>query len=358
MSLAAWAPGRSPVGAQEEFDLSEVLTTADGSLSVRYPAGWVAYGDGSGTQVFGQTLPPGHLMLGTSDAALASDWDALERDEVSLILFAPPSVAYAYPVMFSGEFKKAESALDLIERVMLSSDDRTVFGVPEETELSGRPAVIVRYEKTDNRGLAVAIDFDGAYTLAMAGGPVDGFADHEPLVLAILDTLTYIAPEGPVVFITWARDLTLAYPPDWLVTEIAPGLVVIGNGTADLDVLEQAEDAVFVLVMTEMTIPDIFGETGDPAEVASELFDYQVAGEEGVERVARDRPVDDDRAYVDFVMGETVGYVLAREYEGGMLVIWVLAGQDAVDDYADEIDAIIESIVYTPLAEPVPSGDE
>jgi hypothetical protein len=343
MVFAVW----TPVHAQQGFDLPQVLISPEGRLSIRYPAGWVVRDDF-----------PGALMMGTSQAVLDYEVEQLEDDELFIVGYSPSYITYIAPTMFSPEFQSAETLLDAAEMVVAVWSYWTTYGEIEEAELGGHPAAITRIETDRGIGFMALIEFGDEYAMAFVTGSTDGFVDQEPLALAILDTLTYAAPEGLASITTMSGSLTLEYPAAWLAYESSPGVVHIGNQLPSL-VVEEAQDFVDLAVFTEETllIIGISVEPGDPAQTAENVFDGSYGGRNS-ERIARSEPVQADRAYIDFVDGDLAGYVLVREYEGGMVVIVTAAGGDALEAYAAEVDAIIESIVYTPLGEPLPADGE
>jgi hypothetical protein len=340
--FAAWAPLRPLARAQGKPNLSEVLTTPNGRMSVRYPAGWAGLDD----------VVPGTLILGPSEAVIdqaIAEEVPLEGVDLVMLIISPPST-----IPFFEDISAAETAREAAEVVMAISEGDTIFDAIEEIEIGGHPAAYVPARTPLNLGFLAVIGFDDGYVVVTAVGSVAGYADQKPLALAILDTLTYAIPEGIASFTTEAGDLTLEYPAAWLTAEIVPGAVIVADGLVDLRELSEIEagDAVIVYVILDRALIDldILEEVGDLADIAETFFAAEVETDY-TERIDRDRPAAHDRVYIDYVGENSAGYVLVREYEGGLVVIWVFAGQEILDDYAPEIDAIIDSIQY-------PSGDE
>jgi hypothetical protein len=339
MVVAVWMPAY----AQKEFDLPEVLTTPDGSLSVRCPAGWVT-----------SVVTPDLLMVGTS-GALDPDSETLTEDELIVIILAPSLVML--PFVDDGSPVTID---DVVEVMTTGTEEDIVYGEPEEATVAGRAAVLVPSVATDSHALLAAVSYGDTYLVAIAVGSVDGFADQHPLVLAIFDTLTYIGPGAVTPFTTAAGDLTLEYPSVWVAFETMPGRVTIADRLPDLDGSGRAESPPAVMVrvvpiraLMDLNILGIFGDL-DRIEAdrdltgSADLFFEMFVDDEAVEQVVRDVRWEENRACIRYVREDQAGYVLAREYEGGMVVIWAVADQAALDAYTTQIDAIVDSIQYPP----------
>lgn len=179
-----------PQAAYAQDDLSQLLSTADGSLSVRLPAGWVGFDDSGNTAL---ALFSSILFFG-EDQAAAEARQAYNLGQATAV----PGAGGVVTVVDRAAFEQnlgpltPDSAVAAVVAGAESQGSVTTVGATAYQTSAGNPAVyaIINDPKADLLSFVVGVEFGDVVALASAEKATADFEATKDLLAAILDTMS------------------------------------------------------------------------------------------------------------------------------------------------------------------------
>lgn len=336
--------GVLPVLAQDGEELTETFTNSDGSLTLNYPSGWYAE----------EYQLPGLVFIGTNtgvvEAMLGDEYAELESGDL-MITITTPQVAST--LLFEGETPKTlEDALEMMED---SSGDDSEFGEPEALTLAGHPALLANATQPFGDGVGMVIDFDGSFVVSTAVAMAGEYGNYADTVLAILDTLMYIMPQG----IMWYEDagLNFEYPAVWLAYKLDGCCYVIGDGFTSGIRSASRDNKIFIYIIRVDEFATLFEyEALRTATMEQLVLIFSIFPFDDGTMVTKNEPepaVVGEREGVKLSFSTTEtdpaneGFVLALPFEDTTLVVLVLSQAGELAGFEADVMAVIESLDYT-----------
>jgi hypothetical protein len=345
--LAGIAPALAQGDGEE---LTETFVTTDGSISLKYPAGWA----------IDSPYMADMIIFSNDPAGLETDDESIAAGSVLVYLFGPQSSS----MVFSGDLPA--SLDDAVEMIVQMAEDSEGDGTPmpdlsapAALTLGEYAAVRIGVSTADAEGSMILIDFGGKFGIASITVAPGELPKFEATVMAVLDTLVYAAPTGPLTFTNDNGTLSLEYPPEW----VALDMQIVAVATSyDAIQFENTEPAAPGSVMIFVYPPDIFStliaEAQDLKGVASLLaqywvpdFDPEKLGTPDGAPLAFVKFGEREAVRIDFTTATDQGYAFALDIDGQIVAVLVRAAVGELEDQDAAIMSIVDSIQYTPEAE-------
>ncbi len=320
------APDAAPSTAAEATAtplLPETFTTADGTFSFAYPAGWLPVeSDGAvvlfnGTDVsLEQLMQPGQLFL---------LMDIIDKAEFEGLTLDPTPVGF---LILLDEF----SDVDIQN--------------PTEIEINGLPAARAESQGISEEGLIIVMDGGPDALIYISAVSAEGeMAQFEPTILDIAASVVYTPPESTPVprgtaelqpalpltetFTSVDGTVTFNYPAGWLVNE-SGGVVALVDSDLTQLAIQRGEALQPGQLSVGIYLPALLRNLGvnteaDPALVLVQFF-AATSGQEITESSITPFLVDDRRAARLNVAGQdTDGVFIALDLGNGTVAIMTLA---------------------------------
>lgn len=340
--LAGIVPALAQDGGEE---LTETFVTSDGTISLKYPAGW-----GIHTPYFADMI----VFSNIPGTLVEENGEAVMEGSVLVYLFGPQSAAMVFSEGLPASLDEAVEYV--VQMAAEAEEDEEVpeLSAPEDLTLGGYAAVRIGVSTAEAEGSMVLIDFGGQLAVAsITTIPGELLLFEEP-VMAILDTLAYAAPTGPLTFTSDNGALTLDYPPGWVALDMQIVAVASSYNAIQFEDEEAAAPGTTMLLIYP---PDIFSvliaEAKNTIEVAAFLANYWVP-DEIEETVSKSVPVtvgEHEGVRIDFTTANDQGYVVALDLDGQIVAVLVRVAVGELADYEAAVQPILESIRYTPVEE-------
>ena len=320
-----------PALAQE--DLTESFSTGDGSLTFNYPAGWHAE----------EFFVPGLAVVGNSEAAvlLATNSDAeIPAGDVALMILGPQ----AFPLLFE---EGIPTSLDGVLVVVLENGEGE-FGEPESATLAGYEALILSATAPNYDGMVFLLDVDGDYMLVTAIAAPGEYDQFAATVLAVVNSLTYVVPEGLITF--ESSGITFDYPAGWYAIESSPGMAIVGNSSAVISVINSGDELaagdVLLAILGPQTSPLVFKDVIPTSldEALAAVMNEDAESEYG-------EPKSTTLAGYDALMVTATepgldGMVFVLNVDGDYMLVTAVAASGEYDQAADMVLAIVDTLDY------------
>lgn len=253
-----------PVYAQDPTSLTQLIASANGGLSVRLPATWVAIDDTGNAQL---ALFSTILFFGENQAA-AEARRAYNMGQTSNVPGMGGAVVIVDPAQFqqlAGQPLTPDSAVAAVVAGTEANGGSTQVGATAYQTTAGNPAVyaVTSDPNSDLLAFIVAVDFSGTIVLASTENRTADFAGSSDLLTAILDSVSAPAeaPTTPTTgggglggglggtglvsgesddntFVTSDDgSLSIMLPKDWVFEDqlATNGIVVFGENQAEAD---------------------------------------------------------------------------------------------------------------------------
>ncbi len=253
-----------PAYAQDPTSLTQLVASANGGLSVRLPATWVAIDDTGNAQL---ALFSTILFFGENQAA-AEARRAYNMGQTSNVPGMGGAVVIVDPAQFqqlAGQPLTPDSAVAAVVAGTEANGGSTQVGATAYQTSAGNPAVyaVTSDPNSDLLAFIVAVDFSGTIVLASTENRTADFAGSSDLLTAILDSVSAPAeaPTTPTTgggglggglggtglvsgesddnaFVTSDDgSLSILLPEDWVFEDqlATNGIVVFGENQAEAD---------------------------------------------------------------------------------------------------------------------------
>lgn len=171
--LAACAP--TPPAAPTPLALSETFRTADGLVTLRYPAGWYI------SEISGQ------ITLATTQAAAEASAPARGQFQMRMIIG---------PISAINGLSAQSTPRQVIEFFAATLSGQGVsFSAPTEFAVGRYSAARVEGASADGQGVVLAVSLqNGIYNIASATSFLGEMTPFEPTLRAILESVSYGDP--------------------------------------------------------------------------------------------------------------------------------------------------------------------
>lgn len=327
-----------PSSAVLAQDDTESFTSSDHRVSFNYPSDW------STDESF-----PGLIQIGndpsTFERIMNDTEDPLPDGSILTLIFTPSLTQ----MLFEGEQPESLQQVWEMYQAQAEEDDTTTISEPADISLGDHAALKISITSSTEEGVLIIIDFDGEYVIVSSRSPLGQFADYELLVEALLESLTYSIPEGPISFISENETLTLDYPGDWMALELM-GTVAVSNDPLLLsrDSESPIESGLVMIFIFRPEVREFAAEnlTDAVTQYAALTFEGEQLSEPAETTVGEHAAVR-----VDYQTELSEGYLLVVDFGGQYMYIQVQTAIDELENQEEMVLPILESIQYTPLSE-------
>ncbi len=326
-------------------ELEQVYTSPDG-VTVRFPATWAVADD----------QPEGMTTLVSQPGM---DTDRVLPGQVGVVVIGPDMTAMISGMSGATETSPAEIIANFISLVM-ADEGEVVMGEMEEIVLGDRIGVMSTIADPEAEGLIAAFDGgDGQLVMALGVTAPGEFAAAEPLVRAIMATVTTVPAEEPAIaapVLTAGETqsynsrtgLSLLLPNDWAIEENEDAIQAT-NDLAALqgDDLQPGQQGMIIFTPGMAEALGAANATDLLSIYASIIAQDNTTTQLGV---VEEVELADGRtaARIPITEGGTEGVGYAVDVSGTPILIFGVAAMGELAEFEPLLLEMIMSIAYTP----------
>jgi hypothetical protein len=337
-------------------DLPQTYITHDGKFSFQYPSGW--------------TIAPeeldGLLLLTNSDYEDSVFFDPESTDSVVVIIVTPDNFLEIFPDID----ELPRTPRDLLEVLIVDTDDPNIFTDIQEGTLNGHRAVFANVDDGELSGQVFVLDLDdGDLVMALAASASGVYAQYQEQVLSIVASMTlHRYNQGDFRLVTsQAMNLSFEMPAEYFYNDmVGDGSLIFGTNEDVFNNGAPAEGEFMGLFATDLFIReglDLDIEGFESPEHALAIFSDSVIANilnnvsfSDVEHVLIDESPLTDLVQFTFTSDTAEGVVIAFKLPDGRIMVGsFVVSNGELPDYEAIISQITTSI--NPFGTATPDND-